>query len=206
MGMSVSSVVGGAGYVYGPPDRTTYPDAATGAAEPVFSGGDAYVPTVPGSSSSFSAYGPSARMPAPAAGAPSAGLGSGSASAGGSAQAVGGAPSAGGSGTVGSHECRTCAERTYQDVSSDPGVSFKAATHVSPEAAAMAVSSHEAEHVGREQMKATAEGSSVVSQYVRIHTSVCQECGRVYVSGGTTTTVTESAPKTQKSQGIDVTV
>lgn len=34
---------------------------------------------------------------------------------------------------LGLEECQTCKNRKYQDGSNDPGVSFKAATHVAPE-------------------------------------------------------------------------
>ena len=87
-------------------------------------------------------------------------------------------------------ECQTCAERKYQDGSDDPGVSFKTATHISPDRAASAVRGHEMEHVNRNQAKAQREGREVVSQSVTIHTDICPECGRVYTSGGTTRTVT----------------
>ena len=87
-------------------------------------------------------------------------------------------------------ECQTCAERKYQDGSDDPGVSFKTATHISPEAATAAVRGHEMEHVVRNQAKAARENREVVSQSVIIHTDICPECGRVYTSGGTTRTVT----------------
>ena len=88
-------------------------------------------------------------------------------------------------------ECKTCAERKYQDGSDDPGVSFKTAAHISPEQAAAKVRSHEYEHVVREQSKADRENKEVVSQSVRLHTDICPECGRSYVSGGVTNTVTK---------------
>lgn len=101
-------------------------------------------------------------------------------------------------------ECQTCAERKYQDGSNDPGVSFKTATHLSPEEAAAAVRGHEMEHVVRNQAKASREGREIVSQSVTIHTDICPECGRVYTSGGTTRTVSREtsgdAPQ-QKFQG-----
>ena len=87
-------------------------------------------------------------------------------------------------------ECQTCARRKYQDGSNDPGVSFKTPTAISADAAPAAVRGHEQEHVVREQAKAEREGRRVVSQSVSIHTDICPECGRVYVSGGTTKTVT----------------
>ena len=93
-------------------------------------------------------------------------------------------------------ECQTCEQRRYQDGSDDMGVSFQTPTKISPEAAGAAVRGHEQEHVSREQAKAKREGKEVVSQSVVIHTSVCPECGKVYVSGGTTKTTTASKPET----------
>ena len=90
-------------------------------------------------------------------------------------------------------ECQTCEERKYQDGSDDPGVSFKTATHISPEQAAGAVRSHEMEHVTRNQAKAQREDREIISQSVTIHTDICPECGRVYTSGGTTRTVTRGS-------------
>lgn len=90
-------------------------------------------------------------------------------------------------------ECQTCKERKYQDGSNDPGVSFKTPTNVAPEQAASAVRGHEQEHVVREQAKAQREDREVVSQSVTYHTAICPECGKVYVSGGTTRTSTREA-------------
>ena len=87
-------------------------------------------------------------------------------------------------------ECKTCASRQYVDGSSDSTVSFQSPTHVAPGQAAAAVSSHESEHVANEQARAEGEGREVVSQSVRLITSICPECKRVYVSGGVTQTVT----------------
>jgi len=89
-------------------------------------------------------------------------------------------------------ECQTCKERKYQDGSDDPGVSFKTPTNIAPEQAASAVRGHENEHVVREQAKARQEGRKVVSQSVTYHTGICPECGKAYVSGGTTRTVTKA--------------
>ncbi len=98
-------------------------------------------------------------------------------------------------------ECQTCEQRKYQDGSDDMGVSFQTPTKISPEAAGAAVRGHEQEHVSREQAKAKREGKEVVSQSVVIHTSVCPECGKVYVSGGTTKTTTASKPETPDIAG-----
>lgn len=96
-------------------------------------------------------------------------------------------------GAVGAVECQTCKNRTYQDGSDDPTVSFQAATRIAPEAAESLVRSHEQEHVSHEQVKARENGSEVVSQNVSIRYQICPECGRSYVAGGTTKTVTRSA-------------
>lgn len=84
-------------------------------------------------------------------------------------------------------ECATCANRMYQD-GSDENVSFKSAAHISPTAAGGAVRSHEGEHVSNAYKKAAMNNGKVMSTGVAIHMSVCPECGRSYVSGGTTRT------------------
>ncbi len=85
-------------------------------------------------------------------------------------------------------ECQTCKERKYQD-GSDENVSFKSAQHISPEAAAARVRGHEQEHVSNAYTKAAQDGGKVINASVSIHTAVCPECGRTYVSGGTTHTM-----------------
>ena len=87
-------------------------------------------------------------------------------------------------------QCETCETRTYQDRSNDSGVSMQMPTRLSPTEAASAVIAHEREHQVREAAKAEAEGRDVVSNEIRIFTSRCPECGRKYVSGGETRTVT----------------
>ena len=89
-------------------------------------------------------------------------------------------------------ECETCEKRKYQDGSDDMGVSYQTPTNIKPEQAASAVRGHEMEHVYREQAKANREGRKVVSQNVTMHTEICPECGKSYVSGGTTRTVTKA--------------
>ena len=86
-----------------------------------------------------------------------------------------------------SGECQTCANRKYQD-GSDEMVSFKSAQHISPLAAGTAVRAHEQEHVSNAYKKAAQNNGKVLQASVRIHTSVCPECGRSYVSGGVTST------------------
>ena len=84
-------------------------------------------------------------------------------------------------------ECQTCKNRKYKD-GSDEMVSFKSPTHISPEAAASAVRAHEQEHVTNAYSKAATKNGKVLSASVSIHTAICPECGRTYISGGTTHT------------------
>ena len=90
-------------------------------------------------------------------------------------------------GQSGSGECQTCKNRKYQD-GSDEMVSFKSAAHISPNAAASMVRAHEQEHVTNAFSDAATKNGKVVSASVSLHPSVCPECGRTYVSGGTTST------------------
>lgn len=99
-------------------------------------------------------------------------------------------------------ECQTCKNRKYQDGSNDPGVSFKSATKISPEAAASAVRGHEMEHVYRNRAKAAREGREVVSQSVTIKTGICPECGKPFVAGGETKTVTRAKNEPDFSAGL----
>ena len=109
-----------------------------------------------------------------------------------------GLPGIGPADKPGKAECQTCANRRYQDGSGDPGVSFKSPTKLTPNQAASAVPAHEGEHYSREAAKAESEGREVVSNSIRIFTDVCPECGKTYVSGGETRTITkqkeDSAP------------
>lgn len=86
-----------------------------------------------------------------------------------------------------SGECETCKNRKYQDGSNE-NVSFKSAAHISPEASAGTVRAHEGEHVSNAYSKAAKNNGKVINASVSIHTSVCPECGKTYVSGGTTNT------------------
>jgi len=96
-------------------------------------------------------------------------------------------------------KCETCEKRKYQDGSDDMGVSFQTPTRVDPDQAASAVRGHEMEHVVREQAKAQREDRKVVSQSVTLHTNICPECGKSYISGGTTRTTTASASPFQQA-------
>jgi hypothetical protein len=98
-------------------------------------------------------------------------------------------------------ECQTCKNRKYVDSSNDPSVSFQAPAHIGPGQAASGVMAHEQEHVTHEQARAEKEGRKVVSQTVSLSVSACPECGRMYVSGGVTRTITVKEKSTDESQG-----
>lgn len=89
-------------------------------------------------------------------------------------------------------ECQTCKNRKYQDESNDPGVSFKTASKINPAGVEAAVRGHEQEHVTRNQAKADREGKEIVYQNVTIKRAICPECGKSYVAGGETKTVTRT--------------
>jgi hypothetical protein len=85
--------------------------------------------------------------------------------------------------------CATCDSRRYQDDSDDASVSFQTPTHISPEQSAAVVRAHEQEHVANEQARAEREGRRIVSQTVTLHSAICPECNRPYISGGVTRTI-----------------
>lgn len=87
-------------------------------------------------------------------------------------------------------QCEKCRSRRYQDGSNDSRVSFQMPTVMNPVKAKAKVMSHEMEHVRSEQHKAKQDNKVVVSQTVRIMTDRCEECGKSYVKGGFTCTVT----------------
>lgn len=92
-----------------------------------------------------------------------------------------------GIGEEGKKECQTCKNRKYQDGSNEM-VSFKSPAHVDPQFAGTMVRAHEQEHVSNAYTKAAEGNGKVLSASVAIHTAVCPECGKPYVSGGTTQT------------------
>ncbi len=101
--------------------------------------------------------------------------------------------------------CETCENRKYQDGSDDPSVSFQTPTKLSPGQASSMVRSHEYEHVRNEKASAHREGREVIYQSVVIHGSICPDCGKPYVSGGETKTVTKGSihPEDLKGQVLD---
>ena len=99
-------------------------------------------------------------------------------------------------------KCETCENRKYQDGSNDPGVSFKTASKISGNAEA-AVRGHEYEHVNRNQAKAAREDKEIVYQSVTLSRAICPECGKSYVSGGETVTVTQDKPESRFDVGLE---
>jgi len=85
--------------------------------------------------------------------------------------------------------CETCANRKYVDKSDDPSVSYQTPTTLNASTSAIAVAAHESEHVNNEQANARTDDRKVVQQSVTFTYAVCPECGRLYVAGGNTKTV-----------------
>lgn len=106
-------------------------------------------------------------------------------------------------------DCETCKNRKYQD-GSDENVSFKSPAHISPQAAGARVRAHEGEHVNNAYKKAAENNGEVVSATVSIHMATCPECGRSYVSGGTTNTMirynNEENPYQKELKNADATI
>ena len=73
-------------------------------------------------------------------------------------------------------ECETCKNRKYQDGSNEM-VSFKSASHISPQASSSRVRAHEQEHVTNAYNKAAQNNGKVLSATVSLRTAVCPECG-----------------------------
>ena len=84
-------------------------------------------------------------------------------------------------------DCETCKHRKYQDGSNEM-VSFKTPGHIDPGSSASVVLGHEHEHVANAYQKAAENNGEVMRCSVQLKHSVCPECGRSYVSGGTTST------------------
>jgi len=95
-----------------------------------------------------------------------------------------------------SGSCQTCESRRYVDKSDDPSVSFQTPGKISPNMSAAVVAAHEREHVVNERSKAHRQGREIINQTVTLTYDCCPECGKSYVSGGTTrtTSVGKSEP------------
>lgn len=113
----------------------------------------------------------------------------------GTAQAAAdGARTASSPGRIAKGECQTCKKRKYVDGSNENDVSFKTPTHINPNNAASAVMGHEREHMANAVAEGSKAGNELVSASITLQTDICPECGRVYVSGGTThTTIRRSS-------------
>ena len=99
--------------------------------------------------------------------------------------------------------CQTCKNRKYVDGSSDPSVSYQSPQHIDPRQAGTKVMAHEREHVNNEQTRAEREERRVISQFVSLSTAICPECGKLYISGGVTRTVTASDRKAASETGAE---
>ena len=96
--------------------------------------------------------------------------------------------------------CETCKNRKYVDQSDDASVSFQTPTSISPSMAGAAVAAHEQEHVRNEQARAQRDGREIVNQSVTLTYATCPECGKHYVSGGTTRTTSVSKSDSEESE------
>lgn len=105
----------------------------------------------------------------------------------------------------GQAECPTCAARAYRDESDDGGVSFQAAKHISGATAGVVVVNHEHEHVSAEE-ESYGENGTVRQSTVGLEYGKCPECGRTYVKGGVTRTITRPASYRKQTGGLDTQV
>ena len=88
--------------------------------------------------------------------------------------------------------CVTCENRRYVDQSDDASVSYQTPTKLNSSTAGAAVAAHENEHVRNEKARAHRDGREIVNQTVTLTYDSCPECGKHYVSGGTTRTTSIS--------------
>lgn len=98
-------------------------------------------------------------------------------------------------------ECQTCKNRKYKDGSNEM-VSFKTPGKISPEESYGKVMAHEKEHVSNAISEGSKPGRQLLSATVTLRMSVCPECGRSYVSGGTTNTVMRTYNEDPYSQNF----
>ena len=89
---------------------------------------------------------------------------------------------------IDSGKCETCENRRYQDVSNEQ-VSFKTPGKIRPQEAYSKVMGHEKEHVANAVAESSKPSKELVSASVSLKTDICPECGKSYISGGTTTTI-----------------
>jgi hypothetical protein len=106
----------------------------------------------------------------------------------------------------GAIECQECANRKYVDGSNEGDVSFKAPGHISPQSSAATVMAHEQEHVANAYESASKNNGQVLRATVTLDHAICSECGRSYVSGGTTGTTikySENNPYGSNAKAFD---
>lgn len=106
----------------------------------------------------------------------------------------------------GAVECQECANRKYVDGSNEGDVSFKAPGHISPQSSAATVMAHEQEHVANAYESASKNNGQVLRATVTLDHAICSECGRSYVSGGTTGTTikySENNPYGSNAKAFD---
>lgn len=87
--------------------------------------------------------------------------------------------------------------RTYHDVSSDPGVSFKQPTPLTEGQAEVMVRFHERQHIRRDTQAAAAEGRKVVQAYTTVSYRTDPATGRRYIKGGKAIVRTVSKPPSE---------
>lgn len=103
-------------------------------------------------------------------------------------EGIAGVSGAEGKSPVDSGKCETCENRRYQDASNEQ-VSFKAPGKIRPAEAYAKVMGHEKEHVANAVAEGSKPGKELVSASVSLKMDICPDCGRSYISGGTTTTI-----------------
>jgi hypothetical protein len=98
-------------------------------------------------------------------------------------------------------ECQTCKNRKYVDGSNESDVSFKSPGHIDPGQSYATVMSHEQEHMSNARQKTADSDTRLVSASVSLKISVCPECGRSYVAGGTTNTTIQYSESNPYDKG-----
>lgn len=90
--------------------------------------------------------------------------------------------------------------RTYQDVSGDPGVSFKQPTQLTSGQAEVLVRFHERQHLRRETQEAETQGRKVVYAYTAVEYRTDPATGERYIKGGKTVvqTASDRTPKVDR--------
>lgn len=98
-------------------------------------------------------------------------------------------------------ECQTCKNRKYVDGSDEGDVSFKAPGHIDPGQSYATVMAHEQEHMANARQKTAGSDARLISASISLKFSVCPECGRTYVAGGTTNTTIEYSKSNPYDKG-----